>query len=96
MSHKPSTWKPEDSDGCTFWPDGDWLDCCLEHDEAYAAGGSWLERLKADWKLANCVHKKGKRARCRACRTVMGVLMFGGTRILGIGLWPWHHVWGKP
>lgn len=22
MSHKESSWKPADSDGCTFWPDG--------------------------------------------------------------------------
>ena len=105
MSHKKSSWKPSDSDGCTGWPDGNWLDCCLEHDETYAAGGSWLERLRADWKLAKCVHKKGKDKhwkltkkgkgkRCRACQTVMAGLMFGGVRVLGIALWPWHHIWG--
>lgn len=95
MSHKKSDWKPADSDGCTGWPDGNWLDCCLEHDESYEAGGSWLERLRADWKLAKCVHRKGKGKRCRACQTVMAGAMGIGVRVLGIGLWPYHHVWGK-
>ena len=96
MSHKKSDWTPADSDGCTLWPDGDWLDCCHDHDESYNAGGLWWERLVADWNLAKCVDSKGKaRGKCRACRTVMGGLMFAGTRVLGIGLWPYHHIWRK-
>lgn len=94
MSHKKSSWEPSDSDGCTFWPDGNYRDCCLDHDESYASGGSWRERLRADWKLAKCVHKKGGSKRCRACQTVTASLMFGGVRVFGSFMWQWHHVWG--
>lgn len=95
MTHKKPDWSPEDSDGCTGWPDGNYRGCCEEHDEAYAAGGSWLERLKADWKLTKCVHKKGAETKCRACQTVIATAMLLGVRVLGVPLWPWHHRWGK-
>lgn len=94
MHLKPS-WKPEDSDGCTFWPDGNYIDCCWEHDESYAHGGTWWDRVKADWKLAKCVHKKGKERKCRACQTVRAALMLIGVNVLGSFLWPYHHKWGE-
>jgi len=28
----PRTFK---SDGCSCWPDGDWLECCVKHDLLY-------------------------------------------------------------
>ena len=87
MTHKKSDWKIEDSDGCTFWPDGDYRSCCVVHDEAYASGGGWRERLRADYELAKCVKRAG--------HPVIGPVMFLGVRVFGIGLLPWRHVWGK-
>jgi hypothetical protein len=47
-------------DGCTLWFDGvgslSWRACCDAHDVAYSAGGSWVEKLQADWALATCVN----------------------------------------
>ena len=83
-----SDWKVEDSDGCTMWPDGNYVSCCHEHDESYAKGGTWRDRLKADWKLAKCVKDKK--------HPVVAPLMFVGVRILGSLLWPYHMKWKKP
>jgi hypothetical protein len=46
------------TDGCTYFPDGDYRDCCVAHDLSYHAGGSWTERWKADTKLYKCVAAK--------------------------------------
>ena len=43
------------SDGCSLFPDGDYRNCCVEHDKAYYFGGSWRERRRADNKLFKCV-----------------------------------------
>ena len=67
------------SDGCTGWPDSfrgiDYFDCCVEHDNAYFLGGSWLDRVKADWRLSKCVGKKGAK--------FMAPIMFIGVRFCG-------------
>jgi len=47
-----------DSDGCTLFPEGNWGGCCEKHDASYWRGGNTLDRLKADWKLAVCVHER--------------------------------------
>lgn len=41
---KPSTppEKPFASDDCLYWPDGDYFDCCFEHDKNYWWGGAPL------------------------------------------------------
>lgn len=41
---------------CTGWPEGNWHNCCVQHDYAYADGHN---KWKADFKLAVCVAKKG-------------------------------------
>jgi hypothetical protein len=58
---KTSTEIPADfkSDGCTSFPDGNYYDCCYDHDLAYYKGGSWKQRWRADKKLYQCVAAKG-------------------------------------
>lgn len=49
MSHRP----PE---GCHYFPDGNWKDCCHDHNVAYAARA---DRSEADRALRRCVAAKG-------------------------------------
>jgi len=37
--------------GCTGFPEGNWGPCCVQHDKDYEAGGSFWDKIKADWKL---------------------------------------------
>lgn len=46
---------------CTFFPNGDWIACCIAHD--YASADAWIQRsaedrLKADQDLYFCVYNK--------------------------------------
>ena len=78
--------KPFKSDGCSVWPDGDWKDCCIEHDKEYWLGGTRTERLKSDKQLKRCVAAKG--------HPIIARLMYAGVRFGG---WPWFPVpwrWG--
>jgi len=43
------------SDGCSWFPDGNYRNCCVQHDLAYFKGGSWTKRWQADKKLFQCV-----------------------------------------
>lgn len=72
-----------------MFPDGKYLDCCVEHDQAYFAGGSWSARWRADKKLMKCVaakkgwfHKPLSRA------------MWLGVRIGGAPFLPTPFRWG--
>jgi hypothetical protein len=66
------------SDGCTAFPDGDYADCCFDHDLAYFKGGSWKERWRADKKLYKCVAaKKGFSHKLTAPMMWLGVRAFG-------------------
>lgn len=47
--------KPFESDGCSMWPDGNYRQCCVEHDRAYHAGGTKEQRRTADEFLRDCV-----------------------------------------
>ena len=47
------------SDGCSCWPDYEWIDCCVEHDAIYWMGGATEERKQADIALQKCVSQKG-------------------------------------
>ena len=62
---------------CTSWPEGDWQDCCIAHDYAYAEG---VNKWKADFQLAVCVSKKGK---LRLTHLGIAVLMWIGVTIGG-------------
>lgn len=83
--HLKLDWTKKDSDGCTFWPDGNYVSCCHQHDEEYAHGGSWLDRIKSNWKLAKCVKKSG--------HPVVAPIMFAGVTVFGSFLWPYHLRW---
>jgi hypothetical protein len=65
-------------DGCTWFPDGDYADCCLAHDREYYSGGTKEERRASDKRLQRCVREKGHKYLSR--------LMFLGVR-LGGGSW---------
>lgn len=47
------------TDGCSAWLDGDWTDCCVEHDAAYWCGGSAKARAAADEALRSCLARRG-------------------------------------
>ncbi|MCD9189292.1 MAG: hypothetical protein LUM44_22940 [Pyrinomonadaceae bacterium] len=48
------------TDGCTWFPDGNYFDCCVQHDREYYAGGSRKARWHSDKKLFLCIASKPK------------------------------------
>lgn len=77
------------SDGCSLFPDGKYLDCCVEHDRAYFSGGSWTMRWRADKKLFKCVAaKKGFEHK------LIAPLMWAGVRVGGLHFLPTPFRWG--
>ena len=52
---------PEDFeyDGCSMFPDSNYLDCCTAHDTDYFFWWEWQKRLASDNKLMQCVADKG-------------------------------------
>jgi len=74
------------SDGCSLFPDGNYRECCVEHDKAYYFGGTKEERKAADRQLCSCIRAKGHR--------FLAPLMYLGVRIGG-GAWlPTPFRWG--
>ncbi len=63
-----------------------WEGCCDIHDQPYARGGSWLDRLFADFDLLFCVWKGG--------HPIWAIVMFLGVRIGGVPWLPTPHRWG--
>lgn len=61
------TLRPFTSDGCSASPDGipltansqAWLECCIDHDLSYWAGGSKAEKTLADNTFRSCIEDKG-------------------------------------
>ena len=78
--------KPFKSDGCSMFPDGNWVDCCYWHDESYWKGGTRKDRRIADAKLMTCVASKGY--------PVIAIMMYIGVRIGGAGFLPTPFRWG--
>ena len=84
--------KPFISDGCSAFPDGTreqntlWLKCCIEHDRAYWAGGSYDERLQADKALQECMETVGEPEIAR--------IMLAGVRVGGSPYFPTRFRWG--
>ena len=67
-------------DYCSLWPDGNYGECCKQHDLDYTAGGGYRERSDADKRLRECVaEKRGKK---------MAWVMWFAVRIGG---WLPHH-----
>lgn len=79
-------WK---SDGCTMFPDGDYQNCCLEHDEKYFRGGSWKERWRADNDLRKCV-----KAKPGFYHKPVSIVMWLGVRAFGVPWLPTKFRWG--
>ena len=77
------------SDGCSHFFDGDYRDCCVEHDLDYYKGGSFKERRASDKRLYRCVkRRKGWRNRFRAS------IMYLGVRAVGVSFLPTPFRWG--
>ena len=74
------------SDGCSYWPDGDWGECCIRHDLIYWQGGSRSERGIADTTLKTCVSDTG--------HPVAAGLMYAGVRVGGVWWLPTSFRWG--
>ncbi|MDH5387796.1 MAG: FAD-binding oxidoreductase [Gammaproteobacteria bacterium] len=80
------------TDGCSAFPDGTihqqtlWLDCCIKHDLAYWAGGTYDERRQADQTLNSCVTRAGEPEIAR--------LMLAGVRVGGSPYFPTSYRWG--
>ena len=77
------------SDGCSLFPDGDYRNCCVEHDRAYYFGGSLRERRRADNKLFKCV------AATRGFQhKIIAPVMWIGVRVGGVSFLPTPFRWG--
>ena len=74
------------SDGCSLFPDGNYHDCCVEHDKAYYFGGTKAERKAADRQLCDCVRAKGHR--------FLAPMMYLGVRVGGVAWLPTPFRWG--
>ena len=63
-----------------------WEACCDDHDQAYAKGGTCLDRLMADIKLRRCVSNNG--------HPIWAFFMYYGVRLGGVPYLrtPWR--WG--
>ena len=78
-----------ESDKCSLFPDCDYGDCCIEHDNTYYFGGTSKERRRADVKLYRCVKaKKGFHHK------IIAPLMYVGVRIGGVSWLPTPFRWG--
>ena len=73
-------------DWCSWWPDGDWTDCCRQHDRQYGTAGKGapnrtpgMTRRRADAELRACVAAKG--------HPVVAWIMWAGVRLFGQGGW---------
>jgi len=84
--------KPFKSDGCSSFPNGTisqkslWLKCCVDHDKAYWAGGTYEKRKKADAELMACVKNVGE--------PEIAQLMLAGVRVGGTPYLPTTFRWG--
>ncbi len=77
------------SDGCTDFPNKDYLDCCVQHDLAYFKGGSWTARWRADGQLRKCVAAKNG-----WWHKPVSLVMWSGVRIGGVPFLPTKFRWG--
>ncbi len=77
---------PFKSDGCSCWPDGDWVECCVRHDLVYWMGGTREQRERADLELRDCVTEKD--------HPVVAWMMYYGARAGGVWWLPTPFRWG--
>lgn len=77
------------SDGCSWFPDGNYRECCVQHDLAYFKGGNWKQRWRADKKLFRCIAaKRGFQYK------LLASLMWSGVRVGGVHWLPTPFRWG--
>jgi hypothetical protein len=74
------------TDGCSMFPDSDWVECCVSHDIAYWCGGSASERKAADRELGSCV--------ATTDHPTLGWWMGKGVRVGGVPWAPTPWRWG--
>ena len=78
-----------ETDKCTFFPDGNYADCCVAHDKDYYKGGTCKERRVSDDRLYRCVKgKKGWKNK------VLAPIMWVGVRVMGVSFLPTPFRWG--
>lgn len=77
------------SDGCTYFPDGNYRDCCVAHDNDYYKGGSWKERRRSDNRLYSCVRNKSGWK-----NKIIAPMMWVGVRVFGTAWLPTKFRWG--
>ena len=77
------------SDGCSLFFNGDYLDCCVQHDLTYFKGGNWTQRWRADGQLRKCVAAKNGWWHKPA-----SLVMWSGVRIGGAPFLPTPFRWG--
>lgn len=83
---------PFESDGCSNFPDGNleqatlWRDCCVQHDKAYWLGGSYRDRMQADYQLEQCVKLLHQ--------PTTATVMLAGVRAGGSPFWATSYRWG--
>ena len=78
--------KPFESDGCSLWWNGDWVECCVYHDFGYWMGGACEERNEFDLRLMDCVAAKG--------HPFMADVMYLGVHVGGVWWLPTSFRWG--
>lgn len=78
------------TDKCTWFPDSNYADCCVEHDRDYYFGGSLKERRASDKRLRECVSSKRKGWKSK----LLAYGMYIGVRIGGVSFLPTPFRWG--
>jgi hypothetical protein len=86
--------RPFATDACTWWPDGDWGACCVEHDIAYWCGGTAAERGAADRELRACIAHD--HSALLAELTYLGVRGGGGAWLPTPWRWGYGRRWSDP
>ncbi len=67
--------------GCDFWLDGNFAECCDAHDVAYANGSSFKEFINSGIDLYHCVSFQ--------TGYLMAAIMLIGVTIGGAFVWKW-------
>lgn len=85
---KPENFSNFVSDGCSMFPDWDYVECCIEHDRAYFMWWEWEERLKADEIFYNCIQAKWE-----IYHQALAPSMFIWVRLWGSPVYPTPYRW---
>lgn len=72
------------TDGCTLWPDGNWVTCCDAHDWAWQNGADFLQ---SNFELGACVANHG--------HLLMGIVMFLGVSTIGVVFYLKNTFWPR-